>query len=521
MAFVLRVKDDDGADARFEFDGVEARLGRTADNDIVVKDTQASRNHARVYERNGICFLEDLQSANGTLHNGTALSAPMALKSGDELSIGVVTFVFEQKVEPKAHRAAGWVSGEEVQEVNTATELPPEAEASVLRVTQATGPPEPSVVAEPSTAASLAVPMPTRAERASKENQAPGSRSRSDETPRRSPPGSRQQGTGPLSAVAAERSMPAEPSRAASNPGTQAGPLTKFERLSPNTRFTIGSAVTALVIAAIAAYAMVTVRAAASKNKGAEPTVLLPSGQTLSQSFGLGPSVNWPRPDQKLFSFALDAPGPVVAVVHLQARDVGNEEVSLSLNGAAQGWLPADSGDAATRELEVVLSGRELKLREPNQLIFDNVKNPPGTEPWRIWNVWLEVVPMPPLAADALIEAAEGEMQVADDALELKDVAVGNLFKAWANYRHAWLKLESLEPRPADPYEAVRARLRELRPVIDALCNSLVLEVQTQLNANDAGKARAAAEEILRRFPTREHRCHDVALQYQQDLSGL
>ena len=339
MAFVLRVKGGEGEDSRFEFDGVEARLGRTADNDIVVKDTLASRNHARVYERNGICFLEDLQSANGTLHNGAALTGPMALKSGDELTIGIVTFIFEQKVEPQARREAGWVGAESVHEAHTSTEAPSSADVSTGQHTHLTGPPEPSVVVADDLKG--AEPLATKAERASNENVVP---SRSAETPRHPPP-SKQLLQGTAAAARPEMSN----SSVVSVPS--AGALTRFERLSPQARFAFGSLLTVLVIAVIVAVALVATRGDGPKPKNEEPSTLEPMGPPLGQSFGWGPNVRWPRADSKLFSFTLNAAGPVVAVLHLQARDLASDEVSVSLNGAAQGWLPPDTADVATREV--------------------------------------------------------------------------------------------------------------------------------------------------------------------------
>lgn len=531
MAFVLRVKGDDSEESRFVFDGTEARLGRTADNDIVVKDTEASRNHARVYERNGICFLEDLQSANGTRHNGVLVTEPMALKSGDELSIGVITFIFEQAVEPQERREAGWVSGGEVQEANSATEVPLEAEVPSAQgtVVSAVSAPQEDTAHGPEQGLAVVAPVekgadsvvapaehfpPTRVDRGSRDTptgQPPPLPSRVEvaEKKRPMPQPELSKGTGSLPA--------GEPSSG----GTSAGAVTRFQRLSDSTRLALGGLITMIVIASILIAAYWAVQNDAARNKPREPMVLLSTGDTLVQSFGLGPGVHWPRPDMKLLSFTIEGKGPVMVVVHLQARDLADKEVSVSLNGAALAWLPADSAAAATREIEVALAPRELKLGEPNQLIFDNVKNPPGADPWRIWNVWLEVVPIPAVTPDALIEEADADFRQGEDAFELKDVAVGNLFKAFTSYRRGWLKLESLDHRPAELHEMLQARLDTVRPLLDAACNAMVLEVQGHLNASAPARARASVEEILRRFPTREHRCHDIAVQYQQDLSGL
>jgi hypothetical protein len=54
------------------------------------------------------------------------------------------------------------------------------------------------------------------------------------------------------------------------------------------------------------------------------------------------------------------------------------------------------------RELEIIFPANLVKLREENQLVFDSVRNPPGDDPWRIWNLWLEVLPMPDLGKEMM-----------------------------------------------------------------------------------------------------------------------
>jgi hypothetical protein len=56
------------------------RIGRAADNDVVVRDGRASRHHARIVAATGALAIEDLNSANGTFVDGRRVtSAPLAL----------------------------------------------------------------------------------------------------------------------------------------------------------------------------------------------------------------------------------------------------------------------------------------------------------------------------------------------------------------------------------------------------------------------------------------------------------
>lgn len=72
----------------------ELTVGRAAGCQVRVDDTYASQLHARIFQRDGQLFVEDLGSTNGTYLNrrGTQskekVAGPLALKLGDRLMIG-------------------------------------------------------------------------------------------------------------------------------------------------------------------------------------------------------------------------------------------------------------------------------------------------------------------------------------------------------------------------------------------------------------------------------------------------
>ena len=72
----------------------ELTVGRAAGCQVKVDDTYASQLHARIFQRDGQLFVEDLGSTNGTYLNrrGTQakekVAGPLALKLGDRLMIG-------------------------------------------------------------------------------------------------------------------------------------------------------------------------------------------------------------------------------------------------------------------------------------------------------------------------------------------------------------------------------------------------------------------------------------------------
>lgn len=63
------------------------RIGRQADNDLVIADPGVSRHHAEVTNERGTCTLRDLGSTNGTLVNGARVKQH-ALRDGDRISVG-------------------------------------------------------------------------------------------------------------------------------------------------------------------------------------------------------------------------------------------------------------------------------------------------------------------------------------------------------------------------------------------------------------------------------------------------
>jgi len=60
-------------------------LGRQSVNP---EDLQISRRHAQVLIQSGALWLEDLNSANGTYHNGRRVFGPVLLQGGDEIRVG-------------------------------------------------------------------------------------------------------------------------------------------------------------------------------------------------------------------------------------------------------------------------------------------------------------------------------------------------------------------------------------------------------------------------------------------------
>ena len=74
------------------------RIGRAADNTLVLEDDMASAHHARLSFQDGQWWLEDSGSRNGTAVNGIPLEGPLVVTYGDQISFGRVEFRMEAPV---------------------------------------------------------------------------------------------------------------------------------------------------------------------------------------------------------------------------------------------------------------------------------------------------------------------------------------------------------------------------------------------------------------------------------------
>ena len=96
----LLVLNPSGQRSRVVLEPMPFTLGRHSDNNLVLRDTRISRNHARITSAAGAYILEDLNSRHGTWVNGERV-ARHVLRNSDRIDFGVrecyqLTFTLEQ-----------------------------------------------------------------------------------------------------------------------------------------------------------------------------------------------------------------------------------------------------------------------------------------------------------------------------------------------------------------------------------------------------------------------------------------
>jgi predicted component of type VI protein secretion system len=101
-------------------------MGRDVSNDIILGDSEISRQHTRLTRTPGGYVIEDLGSTNGTFVNSERLMAPRVLNPGDLVALGEnVSLTFDAVAPEAAATVASTAAGPEPVEAAPAPAAPP------------------------------------------------------------------------------------------------------------------------------------------------------------------------------------------------------------------------------------------------------------------------------------------------------------------------------------------------------------------------------------------------------------
>jgi hypothetical protein len=109
---VLALQRPDGTSVEYELVRDQPlTLGREAGNDVILKSTFVSKQHAVVRYEGGQFLVEDLKSANGTRVNGAPISVSL-LSPGDKIEVGDQNLTFlDRAVVQKGGKSTGRSGG--------------------------------------------------------------------------------------------------------------------------------------------------------------------------------------------------------------------------------------------------------------------------------------------------------------------------------------------------------------------------------------------------------------------------
>lgn len=97
MPGVLQVLTGKNAGATYSLDREKIRLGRHPDCEVVIDLNSVSRFHANLVLDDGLYYLEDLKSRNGSYVNGRRVEDRIALNDNDRLKICDTLFVYREQ----------------------------------------------------------------------------------------------------------------------------------------------------------------------------------------------------------------------------------------------------------------------------------------------------------------------------------------------------------------------------------------------------------------------------------------
>ena len=104
--FGLILSTEGGKEARVLIKGSQFTIGRGSDNDLVLSDTSVSRTHLLIRFEQGRHLAQDLESRNGTMVNGRAITS-VSLTGGESLRLGDVVLQFVKQEDDLADDEPG------------------------------------------------------------------------------------------------------------------------------------------------------------------------------------------------------------------------------------------------------------------------------------------------------------------------------------------------------------------------------------------------------------------------------
>lgn len=525
MGFQLVIAEGKESGREFEFDQASVLIGRTAECDVILYEAGVSRKHAQIVVEDSAIFIEDLGSSNGTRVNGQAIAGKQALKEGDSISMGPVVFNFKPvdlSAEPSTEET-GTPEGGAHTRIVSLTEMKKSRNKGVAGLPKNASREQVSEMGRRNTTVLPALSGP-RPSAPGKRPTTSGSRQAVKLAKKDSdlPEGVEVAGGGRprLARVSGERPGLSAADRARFRRGGVSGRLQLWWSEATPARRIIASLGTGIVVLGALGALIASVIPNDVKPKPKEPEVL--SSEPIEYTFGLGEGVMFERADSKTFDFEVKSPVQVMVVLNYQARDINSkDEVSITVNGVEVGWAPPDTMDANERSMELIIPANLVKREELNTVTFDNVKNPPEADTWRIWNVWLEVAVLPEGDDVKLIADAEEKYKRGTVEWEQRDIGASNRWDAYRNFRESWLTLEALpsSKRPAT-YSLTRDRMHEARRALDSKCKELLLKARSAFNFGKYDEARYELDHVHDFFPSRAHPCQFRAdtERYEMDL---
>src|SRR5437764_463901 len=112
MAAKLIIKSGNAGAQVFELSpGTSVKLGRSKENQVVLRDEHVSRVHAEIYQQSGMWIVRDAGGRNGTRVNSQVISEPTALEPDSLITVGKTSIRFTVEPDTKPTLPLSSLSG--------------------------------------------------------------------------------------------------------------------------------------------------------------------------------------------------------------------------------------------------------------------------------------------------------------------------------------------------------------------------------------------------------------------------
>ncbi len=180
-------------------------------------------------------------------------------------------------------------------------------------------------------------------------------------------------------------------------------------------------------------------------------------------------------------------------------------EVKLVLNGEKVGQIPLTM-KRWVYGLNLQLPRDLLKKNQTNQLIFDNIRNPPGQDQWAICYLQITQEAIPP--ADP--KEARHQFDLAKKSWEDQEIEPSNMFSALLGFKKARDLLENLPEKSTLYQEAVDNYNMVDRALTRKFEDGLFSARRAEKLDNDPAKARLLLLQARRYFAKSDFRYREI-----------
>lgn len=199
------------------------------------------------------------------------------------------------------------------------------------------------------------------------------------------------------------------------------------------------------------------------------------------------------HPDKAVFTFETDASN--VELYYTAGGIDSEQEVAILLNGRLIGYAPLAKGVWGP-ETVLRLPKKSLKKGGVNQLVFDNMENPPKFDQWGVRNLRIKTL------AENLcdLDKAKKLIELGREMYAQKNISQGNLYLSYRYYCDAVAYMQDCSKKE-DIFRQAEIKQKQTRQELDTLYHDFQFAFQKAYKMNSFDRCRSILENIVQYFP--------------------